>query len=234
MKLGIMQPYIFPYIGYIQLIKAVDKFVVYDDVAFIKQGWINRNRILLNGEPHTFTVPLKNASSFVTIGNTEINQSMYQPWKNKFLKTLTQAYSKARFYNEVYGLVESVLEEQGSTICDLATKSLITTCSYLNINTEFVLSVKRYENSHLKAKGRVIDICKKEKADIYINPIGGKELYDKAEFKQQGLDLFFLKTGGIRYSQNTIEFVPWLSIIDVMMYNAPDAITGFLNDFELE
>ncbi len=234
MKLGIMQPYIFPYIGYFQLIKAVDRFVVYDDVAFIKQGWINRNRILLNGEPHTFTVPLKNASSFVTIGNTGINQDIFPTWSNKFLKTLTQAYSKAPYYNEVFELVSLVLFGPCDTISILATNSLIQTCSYLNITTEFVRSAVPYQNSDLKAKDRVIDICKKEKAEIYINPIGGKELYDKADFKQAGLDLFFLRTGNISYEQRVREFVPWLSIIDVMMYNSPETIMGFLNDFDLE
>jgi hypothetical protein len=234
MKLGIMQPYIFPYIGYFQLIKAVDRFVVYDDVAFIKQGWINRNRILLNGEPHTFTVPLKNASSFVTIGNTGINQDIYLIWCSKFLKTITQAYSKAPYYNEIFELISLVLFEPSDTISNLATNSLIKTCEYLKITTEFVRSAKHYLNSDLKAEVRVIDICKKEKADIYINPIGGKELYDKADFKQAGLDLFFLRTSNITYGQRAFKFVPWLSIIDVMMYNAPETITGFLNDFELE
>jgi hypothetical protein len=234
MKLGIMQPYIFPYIGYYQLIQAVDRFVVYDDVAFIKQGWINRNRILLNGEPHIFTVPLSNASSFVTIGNTEINQNIYPTWKNKFLKTITPSYSKAPYYNEVFDLVGSILNGHCDTISTLATDSLIAVCSYLNITTEFVRSAQPYQNSDLKAKDRVIDICKKEKADIYINPIGGKELYDKTDFKQSGLELFFLRTGNIRYNQNTTEFVPWLSIIDVMMYNSPETIIGFLNDFDLE
>ncbi|MCD6012866.1 MAG: WbqC family protein [Flavipsychrobacter sp.] len=234
MKLGVMQPYIFPYIGYFQLINAVDRFVVYDDVTFIKGGWINRNKILLNGAAHVFTVPLKNASSFVTIGNTEINHALYDSWKNKFMKTLEQAYRKAPYYETGYKLVSGVLNSKSNTIGELAAKSIIDTCSYIGVKTDFVTTATHYGNSELKAKDRVIDICKKEGADTYLNATGGKELYDKDDFRNNGLELKFIKTHGISYPQLGNEFVPWLSIIDVMMFNSPEAIQGFLKECSFE
>lgn len=234
MKLGIMQPYIFPYIGYFQLVNAVDRFVVYDDVAYIKQGWINRNQLLLNGTAFMFTVPLKNASSFTTIAETEINRALYQGWKNKFLKTLEQAYSKAPYYAQVADLVTSVFSNDCRTISDLATKSILATSFYLGIDTEFVLSATQYTNNDLKAKDRVIDICKREHADVYINPIGGKEIYARDDFDNAGLSLNFIRARGISYKQFSNDFVPWLSIIDVMMFNSPETIKGFLNEYDLE
>jgi hypothetical protein len=234
MKLGVMQPYIFPYIGYFQLINAVDRFVVYDDVTFIKGGWINRNKILLNGEAHVFRVPLKNASSFVTIGKTEINHVLYDGWKNKFLKTLEQAYRKAPYYETGYRLVADVLNSSKGTIGELAAKSIVDTCSYLGIKTELVLSATHYGNSELKSEERVKDICRIEGANTYINATGGRELYDKEDFERAGLKLQFIKTHSITYPQLGNEFVPWLSVIDVMMFNSPETIQVFLKECSFE
>jgi hypothetical protein len=234
MKLGIMQPYIFPYIGYFQLINSVDRFVVYDDVTFIKQGWINRNKILLNGEEHIFTVPLKNASSFTTIAQTEINQNLYAGWRTKFYKTLAQAYAKAPYYKEAMDVVMAVFDSKCDTISELAAKSLTETSKYAGVETEFVLTATGYDNNGLKAEERVIDICRQEKASVYINPIGGKELYSKENFKQVGLELYFLKSRNIAYKQFNATFVPWLSVIDVMMFNAPAEIKNFLKEYDLE
>ncbi len=233
MKLGVMQPYIFPYIGYFQLINAVDRFVVYDDVTFIKQGWINRNRILLNGAPHIFTVPLKNASSYVAIGKTEINKPLYEVWSRKFLKTLA-GYAKAPHYAVVHDLVSGVLNGGHDTICSLAADSITATCDYIGIATAFVPTATHYNNNGLKAQERIIDICKKVGADTYINATGGKDLYNKEDFERAGLTLKFIKTHSITYPQSGNEFVPWLSIIDVMMFNTPDTILGYLKECSFE
>jgi len=234
MKLGIMQPYIFPYIGYFQLINSVDRFVVYDDVTFIKQGWINRNKILLKGEGHVFTVPLKSVSSYTTIAETEINHNLYEGWRNKFYKTLTQAYAKAPYYKEAIEIIAVVLDSQCNTISELAARSLVDTCKYIGVDTAFVSTATGYGNSGLKAEERVLDICKQEKAAVYINPIGGKELYSKEDFKKTGMELYFIRSRNITYTQFNATFVPWLSIIDVIMFNAPAEIKKFLNEYDLE
>jgi hypothetical protein len=233
MKLAIMQPYLFPYIGYFQLIKAVDKFVIYDDVNFIKQGWINRNAILVQDKSWMFSVPLVNQSSFSKIKEVNVNDRLYVSWQKKFLRTIEQSYRKAPFFKEVLNLVTTVfdIQENEISISELATRSLLATSAYLGINTPFVSSSSIYDNQALSGPERVIDICKKENASQYINPIGGQELYNSMEFGQSELE--FIKSLPINYTQFNNEFVPWLSIIDVMMFNSPEDINVMLDQFEL-
>jgi hypothetical protein len=229
-----MQPYFFPYIGYFQLVSAVDAFVLYDDVAYIKQGWINRNKILLDDKPHVFTVPLKNASSFVTIAETEINRPLYESWRIKFLKTLTQAYKKAPYFNPVNELIEAILAADAATIGDLAVTSVSSTCQYLRLSTRLIKTATHYANYSLKAQERIVDICKREHASEYINAKGGKELYSKKDFEEAGIALSFIRSGEIKYQQFGDDFVPWLSIIDVMMFDSTDKIRQLLAMYTLE
>ena len=232
MVLGIMQPYLFPYIGYFQLVNAVDKFVFYDDVNFIKQGWINKNRILAGGKDLIFTVPLKNQSSFVTINRTEINQQLYTAWKEKFLKTLCHSYSRAPHFDTAYSIIQSVLDAEHFNIGSLAAHSVMSVSAYLGIGTMFVNSSSIYENADLHSTDRILDICKKEYADVYLNAIGGRELYDFEEFLSRGVQLKFIKTNPVVYPQFKAEFLPGLSIVDIMMFNEPEQIHGFLNYYE--
>ncbi|MBN1293664.1 MAG: WbqC family protein [Candidatus Latescibacteria bacterium] len=233
MRLVIMQPYLFPYIGYFQLLKSCDKFIFYDDVNFIKGGWINRNRILVNGKDHMFSVPLKNISSYNLINQTEINKNQYTGWYSKFLKTVEQNYKKAPYFYETITIITEVLDEPPEYISDLASKSIITVASYLKLPIDFVTSSTIYNNSHLRAAERVLDICTKESASIYINTIAGKELYTEEEFSRNSMHLKFLKTGDITYKQFNNEFIPWLSIIDLMMFNPIKVIHQFLDRYEL-
>ena len=233
MTLGIMQPYLFPYIGYFQLINSVDKFVIYDDVNFIKQGWINKNRILLNCNEYAFTVPLSNASSFQTIDKTAINYKLFPAWKDKFLKTLAQAYTKAPNYAVVAELVNNVLSQNQETISQMALTSIADIYSYLGLEKDIVPTSACYNNNEFKASERVIDICKKEGATAYINPIGGQELYAKAAFAAAGLQLNFIKSHKIEYPQFKCAFVPWLSIIDLLMLLSKEQIILYLSAYEL-
>lgn len=231
MKIAIMQPYIFPYIGYFQLINAVDKFIIYDDVNYINKGWINRNRILVNGKDSLFTIPLKEASQNKLINEIEVNWD--ESWKSKFLKTIEQSYKKAPFYLDVLPLIEKTIRLNQTTISAVITQNLKLVNEYLDINTEIVSSSSIYNNTHLKAQDRIIDICLQEKATTYINPIGGLELYDKSVFKNQDMALFFIKSKACTYKQFKNEFVPWLSIIDVLMFCSKTEVKEYLNNFEL-
>ncbi|MBB6005300.1 WbqC family protein [Arcicella rosea] len=231
MKIAIMQPYIFPYIGYFQLINAVDKFIIYDDVSFINKGWINRNRILVNGKDSLFTIPLKEASQNKLINSIEVNWD--SAWKSKFLKTIEQSYKKAPYYQQILPLIEDLLNTEKSIFSEIIFENLTQICQYLGIKTEIVPSSSIYQNTALKAQERIIDICEQEKIDTYINPIGGLELYDKAAFQTIGKELFFIKSKAICYTQFKNEFVPWLSIIDVLMFNSLEQISVLLNDYEL-
>lgn len=235
MKLAIMQPYLFPYIGYFQLINAVEKFVIYDDVNFIKQGWINRNNILVQGQPNLFTVPLKNQSSFSKINEILINEKQYEKWKIKFLKTIEQSYKKAPFFEQVNEIINKVLSINNGEdrISKLATASLIEISDFLELETEFVLTSSKYDNSNLTGQDRILDICKKEKAKQYINPIGGLELYKKQIFKDNEIQLNFINSEFIKYNQFVENFVPWLSMIDVLMFNSKEEVKLLLNKYEL-
>jgi WbqC-like protein family. len=229
MKLAIMQPYFFPYIGYFQLIRAVDKFVFYDDVNFIKNGWINRNRILLNNQAIYITVQLKGASSFKQINFVEFTDN-----REKLKKTIEQAYKKAPYFNSVWAVINDSLDFKTSLISELAIHSVVQVSKYLNLDTIFETSSIHYpETKSLKKAERLKEICRINGASGYINPIGGTELYGKEEFTTLGIDLCFINYKDIKYVQGKNEFVPSLSIIDVMMFNSPEEINRMLNQYEL-
>lgn len=231
MKLGIMQPYFFPYIGYWQLLNAVDKYVVYDDVNFIKNGWINRNRILVAGKPQWFTLPLNQASPFKKINEIEITSD--EKPKNKLLKTLDMAYHKAPYFKPVFELFQNTLG-YSSNLSQCLYFSIQHTAKYLGIQTEIILSSKLDKNNELKGKDKVIHICKQLNANQYFNAAGGQTLYNKTEFAAQEIALHFLQTQDITYPQFKYPFIANLSILDVMMFNAPAKIQEFLKEYELK
>ena len=232
MKLAIMQPYFFPYLGYFQLINEVDKFIIYDDVNYINKGWINRNNILVNDSPSLIQVPLKEASQNRLIKDIFIVDEV--KWKGKLLKTIYFNYKKAPFFNQIISLFEEVLLSDCQGISDLNYLSILKTCSYLNIDTELIRSSSIYGNSHLKGETRILDICIKERAHVYINPIGGQFLYDKIKFQEKGIVLKFINSIASPYNQNTDEFINYLSIIDTMMFCSSQEIkANLLNEYKL-
>jgi hypothetical protein len=233
MKIAVMQPYLFPYIVYFQMIKAVDVFVFYDDVNFIKQGWINRNRILTNNKDFMFTVPLKKANPFYLIKDTLLNEKFYDKWNEKFQMTVRQNYKKAPYFDEVSELINNVLNTKCTSISELAIVSIVAVSKYLELKTIFYSSSNRFKNKDLERQDRLLDICKKENAKHYINALGGQELYNKESFEEKGIELSFIKTIPIEYKQFSNEFIPWLSIIDVLMFNSVENIKVMLDKYEL-
>ena len=235
MRLAVMQPYIFPYIGYFQLIQATDVFVFYDDVNFIKGGWIHRNRLLVNNSDILFTVPLLKPSSFRKLNEIEINTKIYKTWKEKFFRTIKQSYSKAPFYKEVLPLIESVFTSVDSVnIGKLAARSVMEICNYLDIKTQFIFSSERFaESQNMGRTDRLLYIAKLLKSHTYINTIGGKELYKTEDFIKEEIVLKFIKTGEVVYPQYAHKFIPNLSIIDVLMFNSKEEIQKMLNSYEL-
>lgn len=234
MTLAIMQPYLFPYIGYFQLMHAADRFVVYDDVNYIKQGWVNRNRILVGEEPYLFTMPLAEASSFAPIDQLILHATMYPKWRGKFLSTLRQAYARAPYRDSVVGVVEAVLPTGTARLREVLLSGLQQVQAYIGANSVLIPTSRPFGNDHLNGTDRVLDICKHELADTYVNAIGGKALYDKAAFKAEGIDLFFLHSRPMQYAQGKQNFVPNLSILDVMMWNPPEQIKEWLAEYDLE
>ena len=241
MTLAIMQPYFLPYLGYMQLMSAVDTFVLYDDVAFINRGWINRNRLLINGQEHLFTVPLRDASQNKRIN--EVHLADDAKWRGKLLKTIEQGYRKAPQYGTVMPLTEKIINFATDSIAELVRASLVELNQYMNLTTRLVASSSVYGNAHLKAQERILAICEQEGATRYINPVGGQELYDRAKFAAAGIELKFIQANRVDYPQynpnrtggpaGQNEFVPWLSILDVLMFNDVATVRSMLGAYEL-
>jgi hypothetical protein len=230
-KIAVMQPYLFPYIGYFHLIKAVDEFVIFDDVNFIKKGWINRNNILLNNAAYMWTLPLISASQNKLINEIEILSDEKEI--SKLLKLFKSAYSKAKNFDEVYGLIENIFSYENKNLAKFIGNSLQKICEYLEIKTKFTYSSDVKKDSALKGGDKIIAVCKSQNSSRYFNAIGGMELYSKDEFKKDGVDLFFVKSKPVQYKQFSNDFVPWLSIIDVMMFCDKAEIQNMLNSYEI-
>ncbi|MEX0686716.1 MAG: WbqC family protein [Balneolales bacterium] len=232
MKLAIMQPYIFPYVGYFQLIQAVDKLVLLDDVHYIKKGWINRNKLLVDGKPYCFSIPLERASQNRLIKDIKIVSEVI--WKKKLLKTIEFSYRCAPYFNNVYPIIQEILYRDEVYISRLIYITLNILVNYIGIHKEIVPSSVIYNNRHLKSQDKIIDICRQEKASLYINSSGGKSLYDKSAFDEYGIELSFINPGFKEYEQNNCSFIPGLSIIDVLMYNSPSESIGILENYSME
>lgn len=230
---SVMQPYIFPYIGYFNLCYASDVFVFYDDVNYIKQGWINRNRILVNKRPYAFSIPLKNGSSFELIGNVAV--SGFDRYKVKFLERVEQSYCKAKFFKAGRRYVENVLNHESESISRLAIKSVVDFFELVDIERCFLTSSEAFSSSKgIDRSDRLIEIVKSLGSSRYLNPVGGTALYDKDYFDQRGVKLSFVKAKLIPYTQvRPAEFVAGLSIIDVIMNNSVDDMRLHLRSYKL-
>ncbi|MDR0221890.1 MAG: WbqC family protein [Lachnospiraceae bacterium] len=229
--IGIMQPYFLPYIGYWQLINAVDKYVIYDDANYIKRGWINRNYILLNKQKHLFTLCLCKASQ-----NKKINEITVLADQAKLVRTFEAAYKKAPFFDVVAEMVFALLEYNDKNLAKLVGNSIIQIAEYLNMETEFVYSseLDKRREPPLKGQGRIIHICEALRATKYYNSMGGRDLYDKEKFGSHNIKLNFLKAQPVEYKQFNNPFVPGLSILDTLMFNSVDEVKKYLNMYNLE
>lgn len=212
-----MQPYLFPYIGYFHLIDAVDIFVCFDDVNFIKKGWINRNNILLDGQAHRWSLPLIKASQNKLI----MDHDIFEPEKaqKNLLNKFQTSYKEAPQYNEIMPLFEEILNGSKDNIADLIKHSLEKISAYLALDTKFDRSSNIKKDPDLPAQTRIISMVKELGGTHYINATGGQELYDRESFEKEDLKLSFIKSGDISYEQYSGDFVPYLSIVDVLMFN---------------
>ena len=243
MKLAIMQPYFMPYIGYFQTMAAVDKYLLYDKVAFIKKGWINRNRIYIQNVGTQFiTIPLKNKSSFTNISDVQIDNTT--DWRSKMLNLIYYNYKRSLFFDVVYPLMENSIKQSSELISEYNFVVLNQIATFLDINTPIELctdpmyegieeQLAKYDDSLLRKYDRIKFICQANNADNYINPIGGQDLYDKKVFAEHGIKLSFVQTEQFAYPQFAPEFIPNLSIIDVLMHNGKEGTKQVLNAYAL-
>jgi len=231
MRVAIMQPYFLPYIGYFQLIESVDKFIIYDNIQYTKKGWINRNRFLQNGKDVLFSVPLKKGSDYLEVKGREVSPSFN---KTRLLNQLKQSYGKAPYFEQVFPVIERVIEYDEVNLFDYIHFSIVELCLYLGIDTEIVKSSCISIDHALQGQDKVIALCEAAGAQTYINAIGGQELYAKKDFSVHGIDLKFIQSKPFEYRQYKNDFIPWLSIIDVMMFNDLDTLqTCVKRNYEL-
>ena len=227
-----MQPYFLPYVGYFQLINQVDCFVIYDDIQFSKKSWVNRNRILINGQESLLSIPLKKASDYLDISERNIAEVF--DWK-KMYRQFEMGYKKSPNWNMYSMVLEELLACENTALFGYVNNSVNQICHSLGITTKIVKSSELKIDRDLKGKDRVIATCKILRANTYINPIGGMSLYDYEEFSKSGLELNFLKSNLSPYAQINVEkFVPALSIMDMMFNCSEDVVSKLINtDFEI-
>lgn len=254
MRLAIMQPYFFPYIGYFQAINAVDKYILYEHIRFIKKSWISNNRMRIrNGHEISLKIPLSDASSNRTIAETRIDN--HKDWRGKILKDVRMIYRNSPYYKEIFPFLEDIFRPEYTFIHQLNGESIKAIARYLDIGTEIQIYNDHFlpleadleEIDHgnyrkftylektrpVRRTARIIAMCRNEGAKVYINAIGGIGLYSKEEFRQYGLDLKFLKTNDFTYNQHSKDYLPNLSIIDVLFFNGKDGTRNLLNEYTL-
>jgi hypothetical protein len=220
-----MQPYFLPYIGYFQLIHAVDLFILYDNIEYTKAGWINRNRLCRNGEAVTFSLPLSADSDHLHVGERRLAPN-FRP--EKILNQFKGAYSKAPFFSSTLPLLEGILYFEARNLFTFLHHALLRVCGHLKLRTEVRLSSSIPIDHGLKSVAKVLAICEAVKATQYINSIGGTALYSAEAFAARHIELFFLQGTAVRYSQFNREFVPMLSIIDVLMFNSLESVGSLI------
>ncbi|MCI7430007.1 MAG: WbqC family protein [Bacteroidales bacterium] len=217
-----------PYIGYWQLMAAVDVYVVYDDVNYIKGGWVSRNRILMDGKPHLFTITLNGASPNKLFNEIEVRDNFV-----KFRKMLQSCYAKAPYFADTMQLMEQVYSYEQRDLGHFMLNQFQMVLDYLQCDTKLILSSELTKDNTLRGAEKVKHICKLLGADTYYNAIGGRELYDKSDFAVQGVDLKFVQTLSVQYKQFNDDFQPNLSLIDVLMFNSREEVQQLLNQYKL-
>ncbi len=215
MKLAVMQPYFFPYLGYFQLIANVDVFVVYDDVKYTKRGWINRNRILLNNQIKTISLPIAKASDYKLI----LERQLAEHWpkqKLKILSQLKQQYQKSPYFEDVMVVVSKVLNYDTNSLFEFNFNLLKSMCDLLEVNTQIISSSSVENTSHLKAENKLYSLCAALNADVYINPVGGQSLYSKHAFQERSIELQFIEMDTANILSKLPEEQRSLSILHIL------------------
>lgn len=234
MKVGIMQPYFFPYLGYFQLINYVDKWIFFDDVQYINHGWMNRNRILHPKEGWLYIIlPLQKHSRDDLIKDIKINNN--ENWREKILGQLSHYKKKAPYYNNTIDLVNECLNVYENNLVNVNVNIISVICNYLDINFDYEISSHcKFDYSNVNDAGEwALRICEQINANEYINPPGGYDLFNIDKFNNSNINLKFLKMNDIVYSQKRSNFEPGLSIIDVLMFNSKEDIKNMLNLYEV-
>lgn len=230
--IAMMQPYLFPYLGYFQLIAAADVFVLGDDLQYIRSGWVNRNRILCNGEAKLITFPLKRDRYDLPINQRQLSET-FDDEIDRLLITLRRCYTRAPYFNQAMPLLERLMRFPARNLSIFTEHSIREICAYLHIDTPIMRGSDMDIETPTDKQDRVLKIVKTFAGGRYINPIGGVELYHSEYFARRGVELSFFKMDPIEYWQLKDAFVGNLSIIDVLMFNCVDHVQELLQCYSL-
>lgn len=228
MKVAIMQPYFFPYIGYFQLMDAVDTFVFYDDAQFMKGGWVNRNRILHKGEAAWWTYPIVREDFRLTIRERRYGKSDAQLASLK--GKLEGAYRRAPCFTDTMPVIAAHLAHDDDHVSRFNQAHLEGLAGWLGIDCRFATSSAIAHDRTLSGQARVIELCRQLGATQYFNAIGGLALYDPKAFADAGIELSFVEPGPVSYPQFDAPHVPFLSIVDVLMFNTVPQAKALLRE----
>lgn len=228
MRLAIMQPYLFPYLGYFALAAAVDRFVFLDDAQFIKQGWINRNRWWVSGGIDYFTVPVTGVGEHTPIDEVRVHPR--GPWRRKLAISFEQSYARAPCRPAAASLLREVLDAGDEGIAALARRSVQATCRVLGIAPRFIDSSRSYGNGQLRGEARVLDICHREGATEYLNLPGGRALYDPARFAAIGVQLRFIRPWRRAWTRGGLPEDSSLSVLDALAFHPPEVIRALIEE----
>jgi len=234
MKLAIMQPYFFPYIGYWQLIHATDTFVLFDDAQYMRHGWVNRNRILKPGGGWQYIlVPLAKHVAKESIKNVHAHPE--EKWKERIIAQLAHYKRKARYFDEINQMVSEILfsgNEQSIAAINFAT--IVKLCAYLDVKKEIIQSSEQnFDYADVGDAGEwALRIGEQMGATEYINPAAGAVLFSQEKFSSSNIKLSFLTPHEIVYSQRGV-FEPSMSIIDVLMFNGMEGTKELLKNYSI-
>lgn len=216
-----MQPYFFPYIGYFQLIASVDVFIVYDNIKYTKKGWISRNRMLQNGRDVMFSLSLKSDSDYLNVCERTLAADFN---RDRLLNQFKGAYRRAPYFEQTFPLLEKIVRYEDTNLFGFLHHSIVKVCEHLEISTQIRISSEIAIDHELKSQDKVLALCEAVGASTYVNAIGGIELYSRDVFRSKGIDLKFIKSRPFEYEQFGNSFIPWLSIIDVLMFNSSEQV----------
>lgn len=227
-----MQPYFLPYIGYFQLIKGVDEFIIYDNIQYSRKGWIQRNRMLENEKDAYFSLSLKKDSDYLDVRERRLSDQWPQN-KEKLLRRISANYRRAPFHSDIFPLIESIFNYENENLFKFIFYSVTEICNLLDIKTKITISSNLNIDHSLKSQEKVIALVKSIQGQIYLNPIGGLGLYNNQDFIDAGIKLEFHKAKPISYTQYKNEFIPWLSILDILMFNPVAQVKEWLEAYEI-
>ena len=209
------------------------KFVICDNIQFTKRGWFHRNNILINNKKTLFSLALKKDSDGLDVVDRVISDASPKQI-NKILGQIQSSYNKAPYFKDVFPFIKNIFTNDEKNLFKYLYKSIVEVCTYLNIDTQIIISSTLCIDHNLKSQDKVIAINKAMWANIYINPIGGIELYDNKSFQDESIQLRFLESEVPEYKQFNDEFIPYLSIIDILMFNSKEEIKEMLEKYKFK